>query len=472
MSRLTLVLLAVVLVGCSSRSGSVRVATGCDGADGSCVRYIPAVDGEGAPLDRATVLVPFTGDVRVGQVPEGFSAVTATVNLEKREPELKLVPVRSVRADPSNPRQVLIELDGMLADGGAIDLPEGLIRNGKGKDAGAITLKLKTPLSPFAIALAGIVWEPAERELFGEEGVEKPNRAKAEGDVRQELESRLRIRPGITDEQVGRVLARYDADATKKRARDHRVRAGLLMLTGTSAEYAIDFVLAETNRRGVPFEPIEVRPIADLGAFAAVSYHPLVGRLRMFIDTELAADTLENIATAIAHEALHSGLGGGSASEETLAMAADTRVYEEFLLFDPALARNPSPFTRQQNQLVLALRNSGRFGYPRAGILPRPGVDDALRGTGEEPARSFRDLLFKPDVYGDIPRAGDTGSEIVESYYQRIAGTTAEQGRLKLDNNTIKLFDKVMDNGITDEQILAIADALNLKPVALPRPAP
>src|SRR5438067_2004841 len=83
----------------------------------------------------------------------------------------------------------------------------------------------------------------------------------------------------------------------------------------------------------------------------------------------------------------------GSASEETLAMASDTRVYEELLLWDPTLAAIPSSIARDANRLVLALRNSGRFGYPMAGIMPRPGVEDALQGVSGKPARSFRDLL-------------------------------------------------------------------------------
>ena len=129
MSRLTPVLPTVVLIGCSSRSGSGRVRAGCGRAEGWRVGYVPSAGDEGALRDRATVLIPSTGDVWVGQMLEGFSTVTATVNLETREPELKLVPVRSMKADPSNPRQVLIELDGILADGGPLDLPDGLVQN-------------------------------------------------------------------------------------------------------------------------------------------------------------------------------------------------------------------------------------------------------------------------------------------------------------------------------------------------------
>ena len=151
-------------------------------------------------------------------------------------------------------------------------------------------------------------------------------------------------------------------------------------------------------------------------------------------------------------------------------MGSDTRIYQEFLLVDPAIATTPSPFTRQQNQLTLALRNSGRFGFPSAGLLARPGVEDVLRGTGKEPARSFKDLLFKPDFYGDYnAKAGDVGSEVTEAYYRRISGNPADQGKLKHDQHTLKLFDTALDNGFTDDQILAIAAALALKPVPVAR---
>lgn len=472
MRRLLLLgLLAAALVSCSSKPAAVRLLTTCDGPDGSCAHYRQAVDpADGAPLPYGTLIVPFTSPVRLAQPTDALNVVTATINLEMRAFEWKPAPVRSVRTDPHNPRQMLLEVDGLLADGATLDLPDGTVLDGRGKSIGAVTVPVKTGFDPFAVALAGVIWEPADRTLFSEEGLKKPRGQKAEGPVRQELEARLRIRPGTSDEQVHHVLAQYDGEPLKKKVPDHRLRAGLLLLTSTSAEFAIPFILSDTNRWGVPFEPLRVEPIGNFGAFAAVFFDVARGRLHMIVDTDMAADSLENIAVVLAHETLHSSLAGGSASQETLAMAANTRVYEELLLFDPTIAQSPTAFTRQQNQLTLALRNSGRFGYPRAGILPRPGVDDALRGVEDTPARSFKDLLFQPDVYGDLRRAGGMGTEVLEAYYRGMSG--ADLGRLAFDDNTLKRFDEVMDNGFTDEQILAIADALKLKPVPLNRPRP
>src|SRR3712207_1539661 len=117
---------------------------------------------------------------------------------------------------------------------------------------------------------------------------------------------------------------------------------------------------------------------------------------------------------------------------------------------------------------ILAMLNSGRFGFPRPGILPRPGVEDALRGAGKEPARSFQDLLAKPHVYGDYnPKAGDVGTEVIEAYYRRISGSNTDTGRLKYDRATLKLFDAAIENGLTDEQLFKVVDALKLKPVPL-----
>lgn len=462
MSRLAVLAVAVVLLAdCGSKSAPARLLTGCDGPDGSCARYLPALDEDGAPTGHAHLIVPFTAPIRVVPPPRPLAAATAFFNLDTRADDLRLVPVRALRGDPQNARQVIVDLDGLLADGAAIDLPDGVVQDARGHGLGPLTVKVATGLDPFAVTLAGTVWDPRDRSLFGYEGLQPPHHATDEAGVRRELEDRLRIRPAMTDAQVAAVLGRYDSDAVKLKAPNPRVRAGLLLLTDTSAAYAIDFILADTNRRGVPFEPLQVRDIAALGAAAAVFWQPLIGRLQMVIDTATAADSLEVVAAVVAHEAVHSSLGGGSATEETLAMTISSRVYEEFLLFDPSIARAPTPLTRQINGMVLALRNSGRYGYPHAGILPRPGVDDTLRGTGDEPARSFKDMLFKPDVYGDLPKAGDTTTEVLESYYRRISGT-ADQGQLKFDQSALKLFDQALDHDFTGAQILAIADALDL----------
>lgn len=84
-------------------------------------------------------------------------------------------------------------------------------------------------------------------------------------------------------------------------------------------------------------------------------------------------------------------------------------------------------------------------------------------------ARSFKDLLFKPDFYGDIPKAGDVGSEVLEAYYRAISGNPADQGHLKFDQSTLKLVDQALDNGFSDEQVLAIASALTLHAVPAKR---
>jgi hypothetical protein len=464
--RLLVPLFALALVACSARSEPVQLATGCDGPDGSCARYLRTVDTDSAPLERGSIIVPFTQPVRVGDRTGDITFVTAAMNLESREQELRLVNVRSIRVDPQNPRQLSIEVDGLMADGAAIDLPDGLLKDGKGKDIGPLTVKVKTGLTPFMVGLASVMWEPQNKALFQFEGLKTPKAPRDEKTVRAELEGRLRVRAGITDEQVGTILGKFDSDAAKQKIPDHRVRAGLMLLHGTSAEYAVDYIISGINRRGVPFEPIKIENLKPYGALAAVFYNPLIGKLYMSVDTDSAQDTLDNIAMLLAHEAIHSSLGGGSGTEETLAMASNTRVYEELILFDPSIINTPSGITRQANLLLLVMRNSGRFNFPMAGVLPRPGVDDAARGTTKEPVRSFKDFLFKPDFYGEIPKAsGETGTEVLENYYQKIAGVKGNQGQLKFDQYTLKLFDSSIDNGLAPQQLLAIADALQLKPV-------
>ena len=81
------------------------------------------------------------------------------------------------------------------------------------------------------------------------------------------------------------------------------------------------------------------------------------------------------------------------------------------------------------------------------------------------PALSFKDVLFAPDFYGQVTRTGDRGNEVLEAYYQRIAGTREKQGYLRWDTSTLKLFDQALDHGFSDENILTIVDALWLKPI-------
>lgn len=458
---------ALTLAACtrSQPAKLVTMVTGCDGPQGSCAKYIAGVDSDGAPTDRGKLLVPLSGKVKVAGDLPWLNAVIGATNLETAAVEFRQVPVSSFRVDPQDQRQLVIEFDALLSDGAGIEVPAGTLVDESGKPVPAFTARVKTPYTPMAVALAAVNWQPEDKEFYSLKGLQKAQGSHDEVQVRAELEGRLRIRPGITDEQVAAILARYDSDQLKKKAPDPRIRAGLVILTGTSGEPAIAFIESDTNRRGVPFEPIKIQSLKEYGAFAAVFYHPYIGKLQMMVDTDMANESLEHIGVVLTHEVLHSSLGGGSASEETLAMASDTRVYEEFLLWDPELASIPTAFTRNANRLALALRNSGRFGYPMAGILARPGVQDALMGVADKPARSFRDLLFAPDFYGEIPRTGDSVHEIVEGYYMRIAGTTESPGRLRFDQSTIQLFDKVMDRGFTDEQILTVNRALKLKPV-------
>lgn len=460
--------LAVLAGAACSKAGpakSVTVLTGCDGPETSCAKYLPGVDADGAPTDRGKVLVPFTGRIKVADSLPWLNAVIGATNLETGAVEFRQVPVVSFRVDPYDARQLVVEFDSILSDGAGIDVPEGVLLDSQGKPVPAFTAKVKTPYTPMGAALAGVVWQPEDKGFYSLEELQKPQGSHDEAQVRAELESRLRIRPTMTDEQVGAVLARYDSEQLKKKVPDARLRGGLVLLTGTTGEPAIAFIESDTNRRNMPFEPLKIENLKKYGAFAAVFYHPYIGKLQLMVDTEMANESLEHIGVVLTHEVLHSSLGGGSASEETLAMASDTRVYEEFLLWDPALASIPTQFTRNANRLALALRNSGRIGYPMAGILARPGVQDALMGVADKPARSFRDLLFAPDFYGEIPRTGDSGHEIVASYYQRMAGTSENPGPLRFNQSTIEMYDKVMDRGFTDEQILTINRALKLKPV-------
>jgi hypothetical protein len=461
-----LVLLTALTAACLRGGQGAALATGCDGPQGTCARYVQGVDAEGAPVDHATVAIPFTARVRIDPTAATPTASTPVFDFVTRQVTIRSVPA-TIRPDPHRPDQAIVAVEGLLADGTEIRLPAGLLRDGSGRPLGTLSITLHTPHSPLDVALAGVMWQPTDRSLFQlDEPATVPPAATSEPDVQQELAERLRRRAGIRDEEIAHVLARYDDPEARRRVPNHRVRAGLLLLTGTSGQDAIDVLLAPTTRDGLVIQPLQVAPISRTrGLFAYVLPRPLSGTLVVVVDREVADGPLEGIAMVLAHEAVHVGLGAGSVAEETLAMALSTRVYEELLLGDPALARVPLPLFRQQNRLLLALRNSGRYGYPRAGLLPRPGVTDALAGLGPEPARSFRDLLRTPHYYGDIPRTGAVGSQMLERSLQRLSGTQPARGSLSLDESTLKRFDAVLDHGLTAEQILALVDALKLEPV-------
>jgi hypothetical protein len=453
---------AFALVGCSSKTESVRLASGCDGPDGSCARYLRTADSDGAPLERATVVVPFTGAVRVAEKASGLSFVTASFNLESRANDLRLVPLKAIRTDAQNPQQLVMEVEGLLADGAAIDLPDGLVQDSKGRKLGQLTVKVKTGLSPFSIGLAASQIVPGDMTLFDEEHTQKPTGPRDEAKVREELDATLHRRVGLSQETINGALAKFDGDPAKKKIPEARLRAALLALTGTTAEGAIDAVLADTNRRGYPFLSVTARDLGR-GALAAVFFEPLSGQMRMFFDTAFVQEPLEVLAPTFAHESVHGSGGSGSASEETIAMAFTARIYEELLIANPEVALQPTSGIRFMNRLVLAMRNSGHFSFPRAGLLARPGVENALQGVFQ-PARSFKDMLFKPDYYGELPKATGTGTEVTESYVDKLLGKGGASGRVKFGQDTLKLLDAIIDNGLTDEQVLVIMDALRLKP--------
>src|SRR5438477_12471683 len=74
---------ALILAACSDAKPPERVhmLTGCDGPDGSCAKYLLTLDGDGAPTDRAAVLIPFSGRVKIAENPPWLTAVTAATNL-------------------------------------------------------------------------------------------------------------------------------------------------------------------------------------------------------------------------------------------------------------------------------------------------------------------------------------------------------------------------------------------------------
>src|SRR5262249_21276524 len=204
-------------------------------------------------LNGATVMIAFDRPVKLSGSTE-VAVVNAVMNLETRQPEVALAGVRGIRVDPrSNGRQLQVDVDALLADGAAIAFGPGvLLAQDGGKPLPLTEVKLSTPWTPMAVALARMAWVPTDVRLFAAHG-STPHGTNTEAAVRKELEARLRVRSQATEEWVGAVLARFDDANAKRRVPDNRVRAGLLMLMGTSAEDAAEFVLADTNRRGAPF---------------------------------------------------------------------------------------------------------------------------------------------------------------------------------------------------------------------------
>ncbi len=198
--NVVLVVIVVALAAaCGRAAPPIGLATGCDGAGRPCVRYLPGIDSDGAPLDRSSLLLTLTAPASLGPKPANLAAVTAAIDLETGAPALKLVPVRALRADPQDRRQVYIDLAGMLAGGAAIDLPEAVIRSESGKPQPGFTVKVESPVTPLAVSLAGVMWTPSDTSLFRFEGTVKPGGSRDEAKVRVELEGRLRIRPGSSD---------------------------------------------------------------------------------------------------------------------------------------------------------------------------------------------------------------------------------------------------------------------------------
>src|SRR6266536_1432068 len=102
---LFLTMVAVAGAACSGSSAPLpRVSTDCSG--NPCVRVVPQLDSEGAPLNGTTVMIAFDRPVKLSGSTE-VAVVNAVMNLETRQPEVGLAGVRGIRVDPrSNGRQL------------------------------------------------------------------------------------------------------------------------------------------------------------------------------------------------------------------------------------------------------------------------------------------------------------------------------------------------------------------------------
>lgn len=438
---------SVLLVACSSSEAppipNVRAA--------EAVRDV--VDGE-ARLS-STVTIEFDRDFEIAE-----GRVPLASRFEFDVPDLvsatgrKRVLVREAERQPPDGRTIILYVDALIPEDSQLKVSKSAFRR---NEPGEILYPVTSDLDASTAALAALPFATARTELFAPVG-EPPPPTDADRDPAVQREALLahmllRDPSGALAE---RALALYDAIPTDI-VPSPKLRAAFAGLIGTFAEPAIDDLLTEDNCTGRPSNRIVfAAPPDEADLFARVTFEPDGTRV-VSISPVLEAERFELLMPVLAHEAVHCDYEDGR-FEEIAATAFDTLLWIQLVTLDPSLINGVTALSRELNVDAIAMFNSGRRLPESLGLLPSPGVEQALPLTTAG-QRSFADLVAT--AYERLPN--DSPEEPLARKYVEILASAAghDEGRafnlLYLD----ELFGRVATPGL----ISALIEIYELVPV-------
>ncbi len=320
---------------------------------------------------------------------------------------------------------------------------------------GDITAMIESDLAPLQALLASVELGLTRQETIA--GSRTPTLQPADRDpaaVRELLRAHLQQR-GSPEAINTAALARYDAMSVAL-VPAPKARAALAALTGTFAEPAIDWLLTTANCTGKPVRRILFEPSPDNPELFAQVTHEADGRRSIWISPDLEGERIERLMALVAHEAVHCDREA-SKLEEVVATAFDTYLYILLLSINPAIVGDGTPLTKDFNVDAIAMINSGRALPESVGVLPSPGVRQAIPGT-TSPHGSFAELVAA--AYAGVP---DRSAEepLAQAYAARIAGQAGVEVGPPF---TLRYLDELLARALDPRILTAAIQALELSP--------
>jgi hypothetical protein len=354
----------------------------------------------------------------------------------------------------NNPRVVELVVDGLLPEGTTLEVEERVLRSGTTR---RLTADIESDLSALQALLATRPLAITRPELV--ERVSTPPASAADRDpeaVRATLDAHLNARQ-LGPDQKSAVMARYDA-ISPAIVTSPKLRAALAGLTGTFAGPAIDDLLTAQNCTGQPAALIAFQPPPDYPDLAARGTRDPAGRRVVSINPNLEGERIELLMALIAHEAIHCDLEDGR-FEEIAANALETFLFMGFLVADPSIIEPVTTLGREYVIATVAMVNSG-FAVPESiGILPSPGVAQALPGTNA-PFASYADYVAAS--YDEITHNESPEERLARSYILPLAQLAGMAAGNAFD---LRYLDALLGRSLPPEALLFLVQLLELEPV-------
>ena len=261
-------------------------------------------------------------------------------------------------------------------------------------------------------------------------------------DVYLELERTLSRRDGPSSEIVQRGIDLFcSSDAIEKIA-EHRLRAALASLVGTSGEPAASEILSNDFFTSVRFGELDR---ADALAGVRVRSGEIV------VSSRLELEDFRAVAPTLTHEAGHRDrLSDGP--EELVLNLASAKVWSELLLEEPDLAQQGTSLVRIENTILLAALN--------AAISAEQGklTMDVVSFPGSEAFAGNFFLSFLAD-------GNESPGGTLARHYVQVLTMDSEQAKTAVDYDlrTVAILDLLLKPW-TDEELAQLAEILSLRP--------